>query len=131
MTTYTAATPLSALPGPGDTSPPDCGNVNIGRLRAQIDTDLRHALIRGHYVDWGHGAPHELAADAVRSASIGHTQADAAWVRLMQAQENGAPDAEVLTLWRRWWAVSRAVCVDDLVDCALDGRRVAFPERAR
>ena len=130
---------LATLPGPGDaqTLPPCVDHPNDPRTppanyadtRAQIANDLRHALVRGHYVRWNTGRTPELAADTVHQCGQGNAGAATAFRDLHAALANGADAATVARLAREYHRLSFDLAVDDLTDAAMDCLRITFPVR--
>lgn len=100
-------------------------------LRGQMSAALRKALVKGLYVDWGHGTPYQLAADAIHECGLGNAEAESVWRDLHAAIANGVPDADVAALARHYQRVCFSLCVESLTDCAMDGKRIVFPERLR
>jgi len=130
---------LAAQPGPGDqaTWPAKAAHPNDPRtlpantaaLRADVANDLRHALVRGHFVRWDTGRKPELAADAVHQSGQGSAEAAEAFRDLHAALANGADDSTVAGLARTYHRLSVEIATDDLTDCAMDGHRITFPTR--
>ncbi|RIQ79062.1 hypothetical protein D0837_17270 [Bordetella avium] len=99
-------------------------------LESQLANDLRHALRTDQNVvfHYASGPSPQRVADFVREC--GNAQADDLFAQMVgHVARLGPADAEVVSLARRWLALSEARAVQILADAVEDRQRVTFEAR--
>ncbi|MFU1915584.1 hypothetical protein ACLQ9F_10460 [Bordetella avium] len=99
-------------------------------LESQLAQDLRYALRRDQNVvfHYASGPSPQRAADFVREC--GNAQADDLFAQIVaHATRLDPADAEVVSLTRRWLALSESLAVQILADAIDDRQRVTFEAR--